>query len=862
MYGSRSPKPVAGIARFFLFFCSLSIIASVGAAQEKGPDPWFPRERSGPNGSIIFYAPQIDSWKGFELIDVWQAFLAKPKGDSEGYYGSLHYRAKTEVDIDKREVLLSDIQILDLSIPKLSKDAKLYEIVKKGLTAAPVVVPLDLVLEYLPKKIKPSSVKGLNPAPPKIFYSTSPAILLFVDSRPLWVHVKGTGIEVLVNINWDVFREEGKEKPIYLRYQKQWLSSGSLSGPWKWAKELPQGLWRLPEGKMWSEVRKSLPSGPSTLKRPKTSEPKVFFTDKPAELLLFEGAPRWSPIGKTGIEYAVNTKQEVLRYRDRIYCLFSGRWFSASGFNGPWKWEIDLPEPFKNIPKDSKKGYLRKNIPGTREAWEAALLASIPRKATVSKDAAKMVPKVEYAGKPIFKPIEGTRIELAANTPFQVLKYGNSYYLCFNAMWFKSSSPSGPWELAASIPAEFSKIPPSSPAYNTTFVKIASVTPDTVTYTYTSGYEGKYCVHSTVVYGTGWYWPYSWWGWYDYYDHYYPYYPYPPTYGYGSWYDPETGRYGEKITAYGRDGTAAIAAMYNPTTGVLAKGAAVWDDDRYRGRGFVYNPNTKTKSYANRYLDLENREGWSNRITTRGDEWRYRSSGWKDGRLESRWETSYGAEGEVSRRKEGDAIKSEGRVEYKGREMTFESTRERQGDALVNKGTVTGEKRSAQFESRWEDGKGEIDIKGSEGGTGHVGRDIGKGEITGGGTFTKDGKTIKTEMKRSAEGVQRSYESSSGAKGVTVRQGDSRAFVGQTAGGDVYAGRDGAVYKKTSDGWKKVENPYKGRGAASTSVQRSRPVDTRRLNRDYQSRRRGYQRYQARQRRMGRPRMRMRGRRR
>ncbi len=846
------------------------------------PDPWFPRKRSGPNGTIIFYAPQIDSWKDFKVIEVWQAFLATPKGEKRGYYGSLHYKANTEVDIDKREVLLSNVKILELSIPKLPKDSPLFKIVKKGLTAAPVVVPLDLVLEYLPEDMEIPSVKGLNPKPPKIFYSTKPALLLFVDGKPIWVPIEKTGIEFLINTNWDLLREKGKEKgPYYLRYNTNWLTSNSFKGPWTWAKSLPKGLKKLPKDKNWKAVHNALPKDLDKIEPPKGPVPKVFYTDEPAELILFDGPPKWEPIGKTGLQYGVNTKEEVFKLNDKYYVLFSGRWFEAKDLSGPWKWTTKLPKAFLNIPKDHKKAYVRKNVPGTREAWEAALLASIPRRATVSKKASNLAPKVEYVGEPIFKPIEGTKVAMAVNTKYQVLRYKGKYYLCYNAIWFESNDPKGPWVLTESIPAEFSKIPPTSPAYNTTFVKIADSTDENVTYTYTPGYEGSYVVHTTVVYGTGWWHPWHWyWDDYDYYYPYpyYPYYPYPPTYNHGSWYDPETGRFGRSVVGYGAYGNAGVAAVFNPKTGTYARGAAVWEDDEYRTKGLAFNPNTNTQTFSNRYLDLENKEGWSERLTTRGDEWRYRKSEWEDGRLKSEFETSYGTKGEIYRQKDGNTLKSQGTISYKGKEMEFQSTRERQGDKLVNKGTITGENRSAQFESEWKNGQGNIEVRGSEGGTGSIKREVGGGEITGSGTFTKGDTTLKTEMKRTAEGVVRKYESNTGSKGATFKQGDTRSFIAETSGGDIYAGRDGNVYKKTDNGWTKVENPGgkawalgKERSARSNSKSeflkkrygdrsaratrdRSRSINRQRLNRDYKSRHRGFQRFKARRSSMGRAR--------
>ena len=116
-------------------------------------------------------------------------------------------------------------------------------------------------------------------------------------------------------------------------------------------------------------------------------------------------------------------------------------------------------------------------------------------------------------------------------------------------------------------------------------------------------------------------------------------------------------------------------------------------------------------------------------------------------------------------------------------------------------------------------------------------------------------------MTRTAEGVQREFETSGGGQGVSRRSGEDSGFVYQSGSGDVYAGRDGSVYQRTDDGWQQVQNPgtqstareragtYSGtresydRGSQGSSY-RTGQRDSYDLNRDYQSRQRGYDRYQ------------------
>lgn len=66
---------------------------------------------------------------------------------------------------------------------------------------------------------------------------------------------------------------------------------------------------------------------------------------------------------------------------------------------------------------------------------------------------------------------------------------------------------------------------------------------------------------------------------------------------------------------------------------------------------------------------------------------------------------------------------------------------------------------------------------------------------------------MHTQSQSDARGSAGSFSSSTGAEGVGARgAGGNSAGAVKTAGGDVYAGADGNVYKKTNDGWQKYDS--------------------------------------------------------
>jgi hypothetical protein len=109
---------------FAVFVSTLSLlIASPGVAQQDAPstlatnadsaepDAWYPRTRTGPAGTLVVNAPQIDSWDGFQTLTGWIAFQVTLAGSDSASYGSLQITATTVIDLEEREILLHEPHI-------------------------------------------------------------------------------------------------------------------------------------------------------------------------------------------------------------------------------------------------------------------------------------------------------------------------------------------------------------------------------------------------------------------------------------------------------------------------------------------------------------------------------------------------------------------------------------------------------------------------------------------------------------------------------------------------------------------------------------------------------------------------------
>jgi hypothetical protein len=111
--------------------------------------------------------------------------------------------------------------------------------------------------------------------------------------------------------------------------------------------------------------------------------------------------------------------------------------------------------------------------------------------------------QVTYDGAPQFKPIEGTTLTYAKNTATPVIKVENAYYAVKDAVWFTSTQPTGPWTVTDNVPAVIYSIPSSSPLHYVTYVKVYSSDGNDVYVGYTPGYYGTVVNDGVVVYGTG-----------------------------------------------------------------------------------------------------------------------------------------------------------------------------------------------------------------------------------------------------------------------------------------------------------------------------------------------------------------------
>jgi hypothetical protein len=585
--GLRTQSELETMKKTILFLSIALLSATALFAQDSG----WPRQRVDNGNTLITYQPQIDDWKNFRELDWRMAFSFTPAGGKE-VVGAMSLTAISDVDTENHMVLIHDLKITNIYFPSLDPGtaAQMEGMVRVFLPPS-VSISLERVVSCVPKRQSVPAVQLRND-PPEIFVSYQPAVLLDVDGQPSLAPIEKTDVAYVVNTHWPVFLEKSRSQYFFLA-GGQWMEASNLEGPWSAATKLPQDLEKLPQKDAhWADLANFVP--PSA--QPAAVIPAVLYSTRPAQIILFDGRPSYSQIPGTQLAYANNTESYLFRFAptNQYFYLISGRWFSANNLGGPWTYATEnLPPDFAQIPPSNPAAQVLPSVPGTEEAKDSVLMAQIPTTVIVNPAAAAQA-SVSYDGNPQFAPIEGTSLSYATNTAQKVIQLGDQYFLCFQGVWFYSSSPTGPWKTAPSVPQQIYTIPPSSPVYNVTYVTQVTNSDGNVQASSTAGYLGAFvlgaAVGAVIAGGTGYYYP-PYVGVHVGYG-YPPYYGTATTYGSSAYYHSATGAYGVSQTAYGPYGSASRSASYNPYTGTSTRTASASTPYGHAAAGTAYNPYT------------------------------------------------------------------------------------------------------------------------------------------------------------------------------------------------------------------------------------------------------------------------------
>jgi hypothetical protein len=510
-----------------IILCWITLFtSSTLLAKEKNTGQW-PIKIKTEKGEVIIYQPQPETLKGDQL-KARAAISIELKSAKTPIFGAVWFDARLQIDRTERTATIANIKLTNIRIPEAGNKNldKLKLLLEQEIPKWTLQISMDQLLATLKlEQQRSQSAEKINTSPPDIIFMPEPAILVTIDGEPELRDVTGRSLKRVINTPYTIIYDPDA-KLYYLNADKKtWYVTSDLNANWEITKDAYLAIAELaPKENLKNETDKSQQKEDKSEPGP---PPVVVVRYKPAELISATGKPEFKPVkGSNDLLYMSNTDSDVLMdiNKQKYYVLLAGRWYISDKMQGPWKYVAgeNLPAYFAKIPEDSQMGTVLYAVPGTDIAKAAVLDAQIPQTAAITRNAASL--NVKYDGAAVFKPILSTSLSYAVNTATPVIKIAsNLFYAVDEAVWFTATTANGPWNIATSVPDVIYTIPADSPLYNVTFVKIYKVEPEIIYVGYTPGYTYTYIYGSTIVYGTGYYYP----GWYH-----TMYYPNPATWGY------------------------------------------------------------------------------------------------------------------------------------------------------------------------------------------------------------------------------------------------------------------------------------------------------------------------------------------
>ncbi len=483
--------------------------APAPTAPQLPADPW-PRVVDLTNAQVLVYQPQVNKWDGNQ-IDFRAALAIKVTGAADETFGVIFATARTQVDKVARTVVFENMNISKIDFPTLPNRGTAYAPeLQKEFSAKIRTISLDRLQSSLAiAGVKPPAVPVQN-NPPQVIVSNSPAILVPIDGAPVMKPVPSDSRFKRVINSRALILQGGFEQKFYIHVYDGWLSSSSLTGPWTQPFLPPAGADGVAQQLAKAGTVDLLDGGPKANPKPSLANgaPTIYTSQVPTELIVFKGQPDFVPIVGTQLLWASNTTSDILinTANNNYYVLLAGRWFMAASLSGPFTFvpSDTLPPDFARIPPHSLAGAVLPTVAGTPQAQEAVIENSIPQTATVPlANGPKYTP--QFDGPPQFAPVAGTPLTYVTNSHVPVIQVApNALYAVTAGVWFTAAQLTGPWVVATSVPPVIYTIPPSSPIYYVTYVRIYEATPKVVYVGYTPGYLGTVVAPwGTVVYGTG-----------------------------------------------------------------------------------------------------------------------------------------------------------------------------------------------------------------------------------------------------------------------------------------------------------------------------------------------------------------------
>ena len=182
--------------------------------------------------------------------------------------------------------------------------------------------------------------------------------------------------------------------------------------------------------------------------------PPIFYSTTPAVLVQTDGEPLFAPIADTRLHFVINTNWDLFRYAEREWYLLNGStWLRSESLTGPWENTSRLPGDFNDLPADDNWIGTRAAIPPRRSDTQAPSILVSDRPAEL----------ILLDGEPVLASVVGSELSYVTNTQSDLFLYDNNYYYLVSGRWFRAERLRGPWAGLTELPEIFANIPANHP---------------------------------------------------------------------------------------------------------------------------------------------------------------------------------------------------------------------------------------------------------------------------------------------------------------------------------------------------------------------------------------------------------------
>ncbi|MGE0583156.1 MAG: carbohydrate-binding family V/XII [Steroidobacteraceae bacterium] len=191
----------------------------------------------------------------------------------------------------------------------------------------------------------------------RILVATEPTELISTDGRPAMQPLVGSELLTVSNTDSDLFFDVPGQA-WYIVVSGRWYRARSLTGDWTFVEsdQLPASFAQIPPSSPKADalayVAGTDEANDAVLD---ASIPQVAAVDRRGARFnaTYDGSPRFEPIPRTDLRYAVNTSSQVFLADGRYYAVEQGIWFIADSPYGPWTVSETRPVGLDDIPPSS-----------------------------------------------------------------------------------------------------------------------------------------------------------------------------------------------------------------------------------------------------------------------------------------------------------------------------------------------------------------------------------------------------------------------------------------------------------------------------------------------------------------------------